>query len=150
VERVQPGEVQARHILLVPEIDSAHVDSAKARADSVRALVLRGLSFDSLQRIYHDHSAEREAENVPLDKLPEAYGKAIGEADSGAVAPVFTIPGNGGREQFVVLQVVGRRQPGEISYDDVKDRIREQLGQQLAIRRYLDRLRKSTYVDIRS
>lgn len=150
VERVQPGEVQARHILLVPEIDSAHVDSAQARADSVRALVLRGLSFDSLQRIYHDHSAEREAENVPLDKLPEAYGKAIGEADSGAVAPVFTIPGNGGREQFVVLQVVGRRQPGEISYDDVKDRIREQLGQQLAIRRYLDRLRKSTYVDIRS
>jgi peptidyl-prolyl cis-trans isomerase SurA len=150
VERVQPGEVQARHILLVPEVDSAHVDSAKARADSVRALVLRGLSFDSLQRIYHDHSAEREAENVPLDKLPEAYGKAISEADSGAVAPVFTIPGNGGREQFVVLQVVGRRQPGEISYDDVKDRIREQLGQQLAIRRYLDRLRKSTYVDIRS
>ena len=27
VERVQPGEVQARHILLIPEIDSIHVDS---------------------------------------------------------------------------------------------------------------------------
>jgi peptidyl-prolyl cis-trans isomerase SurA len=150
VERVQPGEVQARHILLVPQVDSAHVDSAKALADSIRSLLLRGAPFDSLQRLYHDHSAEREAENVPLDKLPEAYGKVIGEADSAAVVPVFTIPGNGGRDQFVVLQVTGRRQPGEISYEDVKDRIREQLGQQLAVRRYLDRLRKSTYVDLRS
>lgn len=150
VERVQPGEVQARHILLVPEIDSAHVDSAKALADSLRALVLRGASFDSLQRIHHDDSAEREAENVPLDKLPEAYGKAIGEADSSAVVPVFTIPDNGGRKQFFVLQVTDRRQPGQISFEEAKDRIREQLGQQLAIRRYLDRLRKSTHVDIRS
>ncbi len=37
VERVQPGEVQARHILLIPDIDSVHVDSARALADSVRA-----------------------------------------------------------------------------------------------------------------
>ena len=37
VERVQPGEVQARHILLIPQIDSVHVDSARALADSVRA-----------------------------------------------------------------------------------------------------------------
>src|SRR3954451_9671567 len=49
VERVQPGEVQARHILLVPEIDSVHVDSARTLVDSVRALVLRGAPFDSLQ-----------------------------------------------------------------------------------------------------
>ena len=109
---------------------------------------MRGASFDSLQRIYHDPSAERQAENVPADKLPETYAKVIGEADSGAVAPVVQLPGNGAREQFVVLQVTGRRPPGDIRYDDVRDRIREQLGQQLAIRRYLDRLRKSTYVDM--
>ena len=36
VERMQPAEVQARHILLMPEIDSIHVDSAQALADSVR------------------------------------------------------------------------------------------------------------------
>src|SRR6185436_9781697 len=39
VERVQPGEVQARHILLIPDIDSVHVDSARALADSVRRLI---------------------------------------------------------------------------------------------------------------
>jgi peptidyl-prolyl cis-trans isomerase SurA len=150
VERVQPGEVQARHILLIPEVDSAHVDSARTLADSVRRMVLAGASFDSLQRAYHDPSAERQADNVPLDKLPDAYSKVIGQADSGAVAPLFTLPGESGRQQFVILKVTSRRPEGDIRFDDVKDKIRQQLGQQLAIRGYLDRLRASTYVEIRS
>ncbi|HEY3012274.1 MAG TPA: peptidylprolyl isomerase [Gemmatimonadales bacterium] len=150
VERVQPAEIQARHILLVPEIDSAHVTRARAVADSVRNALVAGASFDSLQRLYHDRSAERDAENVPVTKLPENYAKAIGDAGPGTILPVFTMPGAGGREQFVVMQVTDRRPEGEIKYEDVKDRIRDQLGQQLAIRRYLDRLRKATYVEIRS
>jgi peptidyl-prolyl cis-trans isomerase SurA len=150
VERVQPGEVQARHILLIPDIDSVHVDSARALADSVRRMVMRGASFDSLQRALHNPSAERQAENVPVDKMPEAYAKAIGTADSGTVVPVFKLAGTGTRDQFVVLQVTGRRPPGDIRYEDVRDRIRDQLGQQLAIRRYIDELRRTTYVDIRS
>jgi peptidyl-prolyl cis-trans isomerase SurA len=150
VERVQPGEVQARHILLIPQIDSVHVDSARALADSVRRMLVRGASFDSLQRALHDPSAERHAEDVPVDKVPEAYAKAIGQADSGTVVPVFKVPGAGTRDQFVVLQVTGRRPPGDIRYEDVRDRIRDQLGQQLAIRRYIDELRRTTYVDIRS
>src|SRR3954469_3840155 len=143
VERVQPGEVQARHILIVPTIDSAHVKSARSLADSLRKLVTAGAPFDSLQRLYHDRSAERDAEAVPITKLPEAYGKVIADADSGTVLPVFTMQGSGGKDQFIVLQVTNRRPEGEIRYEDVKDRIRDQLGQQLAIRRYLDRLRKA-------
>jgi peptidyl-prolyl cis-trans isomerase SurA len=150
VERIQPGEVQARHILLVPQIDSVHVDSARALAELVRRQILAGASFDSLQRLYHDPSAEREAQGVPVTKLPEAYAKALEQADSSQLLPVFTMAGPGGRDQFVVLQVKERRPEGEVRYEDVRDRIRDQLGQQLAIRRYLDRLRKSTYVEIRS
>jgi peptidyl-prolyl cis-trans isomerase SurA len=150
VERVQPAEVQARHILLVPEIDSAHMERARALADSVHSALLAGASFDSLQRLYHDRSAERGGENVPVTKLPESYAKAIGEAGGGALLPVFTMPGSGGRDQFVVLRVTNRRPEGEIRYEEVRDRIRDQLGQQLAIRRYLDRLRSATYVEIRS
>jgi peptidyl-prolyl cis-trans isomerase SurA len=150
VERVQPAEVQARHILLVPEIDSAHIDSARTRANTVHNALVAGAPFDSLQRLYHDRSAERNADNVPVTKLPESYAKTIGDSGSGAILPVFTMPGSGGRDQFVVLQVTARRPEGAISYDDVKDRIRDQLGQQLAIRRYIDRLRKATYVEIRS
>jgi peptidyl-prolyl cis-trans isomerase SurA len=150
VERVQPAEVQARHILLTPAVDSANVDRARALAESIRARILAGASFDSLQRVHHDHSAEREAESVPLDKLPEAYAKVIAQADSGTVLPVFAIPGSSGREQFVVVQVTARRPEGDIRYEDVKDRIRQQLGQELAIRRYIDRLRQGTYVEVRS
>jgi peptidyl-prolyl cis-trans isomerase SurA len=151
VERVQPGEVQARHILIVPQVDSVHIDSARAIADSVRNVLVGGASFDSLQRIYHDRSAERDGENIPITKLPEAYGKVLGEADSGAVLPVFAMAGSaGGRDQYVVLQVTKRRPEGDVRYEDVRDRIRDQLGQQLAVRRYLDRLRKATYVEIRS
>ena len=149
VERVQPAEVQARHILLVPDIDSVHVERARTTAETVRKALAAGAPFDSLQRLYHDPSAEREAKDVPVTKLPENYAKVIGTADSGTVVPVFTIPA-GAREQFVVLQVIGRRPEGDIRYEDVRDRIREQLGQQLAIRRYLDRLRKATYVEIRT
>ena len=52
--------------------------------------------------------------------------------------------------QYVVLKVTSRRSQGDIRYEDVKDRIRQQLGQELAIRRYIDQLRKSPYVEIRS
>jgi peptidyl-prolyl cis-trans isomerase SurA len=151
VERTQPAEVQASHILLTPEIDSANVGSARTLATRLSDRIAKGASFDSLQRIHHDPSGgEREAENVPVDSLPEAYAKAIAQADSGAVVPVFTLKGAGDRDQFVVLQVTGRRSQGEIRYEDVKDRIRQQLGQEFAIRRYIDQLRKSTYVDMRT
>jgi peptidyl-prolyl cis-trans isomerase SurA len=150
VERVQPGEVQARHILLVPELDSARVAQSRLLADSLRNALAAGASFDSLQRLHHDRTAEREAENVPVTKLPENYAKAIGEAAPDSLLPVFVMPGAGSRDQFVVLQVTDRRPEGEIRYEDVRDRIRQQLGEQLAIRRYLDGLRKSTYVEIRS
>jgi peptidyl-prolyl cis-trans isomerase SurA len=150
VERVQPAEVQARHILLVPDIDSAHVDSARSIANKVHDALVAGAPFDSLQRLYHDRSAERDADNVPVTKLPESYAKAIGDSGAGTLLPVFTMAGSGGRDQFVVLKITSRRPEGAINYDDVRDRIREQLGQQLAIRGYIDRLRKATYVDIRS
>jgi peptidyl-prolyl cis-trans isomerase SurA len=150
VERTQPAEVHARHILLTPAIDSANVANARALATRLAGMVAKGAPFDSLQRIYHDPSGgEREASNVPADKLPEAYAKAIADADSGAVIPLFTVKGAGERDQFIVLQVTGRRSQGEIRYEDVKDRIRQQLGQELAIRRYIDQLRKSTYVEMR-
>jgi len=150
VERTQPAEVQARHILLIPEIDSANVEKARALAGRLHQLVSRGASMDSLQRIYHDPSGgEREAENVPADKLPEAYAGPIAKADSGTIVPVFVIKGPGDRDQYVVLKVTNRRSQGDIRFEDVKDRIRQQLGQELAIRRYIEQLRKSTYVELR-
>lgn len=150
VQRVQPGEVQARHILLVPEVSQANVDSAAHIAATVAAGLKAGARVDSLQRLYHDGAEERDADNVPLSGLPEAYSKALAAADSGAVVGPFELPTPDGRKKFVVLRLGDRRPEGEVRYEDVRDRVRERLAENLSIRRYLDRLRMGSYVDMRS
>jgi parvulin-like peptidyl-prolyl isomerase len=150
VQRVQPAEVQARHILIMPEITQENADSALAVATRVREALVAGAAFDSLQRLYHDPGEEKQAEDVPATQLPDEYKTGIGDADSGAVAPVFPLQkAMGLRQKYVILQVTGRRTAGAIRYEDVRDAIRKRLGDELAVRRYIDRLRRATYIDLR-
>lgn len=151
VQRVQPAEVQARHILLMPEVTQADADSAQALAMRVSAAFAAGASFDSLSKLYHDPGEEREtADLVAITQLPEEYRDGIGAADSGVVVPAFQIRKDMGlRRKWVVLQVTGRRAEGAVRYEDVKEQIRQKLAGDLAQKRYIDRIRRSTYVDIR-
>ena len=150
VERVQPSEVQSRHILIVPETTPADVDSARALAQRLADAARAGAAFDSLQAIYHDGAEEREAPNVPVEQLPEAYARAAAAADSGAVVGPFELAGPGGRTKFAIIRVTSRRPEGEIAYADVENQLRKFLADDLAERRFLARLRSSTYVDIRT
>ncbi len=151
VQRVQPGEVQARHILLMPEVTAADADSAARLAATLRQAVVDGAPMDSLRRLYHDPELDKDAEEVPLTKMHPEYAAAIGDADSGAVVPLFQLAGPTElRKKYVILQVTGRRPEGEVRFEDVRDQVRERLSQELAVRRYLDRLRHATYVEIRS
>ncbi len=149
VVRTQPTETNARHILIMPAVTPANVDSARALATRVYQAAAAGASFDSLQRIYHDKAEEREALSVPIDRLPDMYAKGIGSADSGAVVPPFELTGADGRTKFTIVKVTERRPAGDLKYDDVKEKLRTQLGEEFAIRRLLARLRASTYVDVR-
>ncbi|MEO8139198.1 MAG: peptidylprolyl isomerase [Gemmatimonadota bacterium] len=150
VQRIQPAEVQARHILLMPEIEAADADSADSLALRVSDQLRHGASFDSLAKLYHDPGEEREAEDVPVTQLPDEYKEGIGTADSGQVVAPFAIRKVMGlRRKYVVLEVTSRRTEGAIRYEDVKEQIRKKLSDDLATRRYLDRLRRATYVDIR-
>ncbi|HEU4587949.1 MAG TPA: peptidylprolyl isomerase [Gemmatimonadales bacterium] len=149
VQRVQPGEVQARHILIMPEITIAETDSARNLAANIAEAARKGASFDSLQQLYHDKAEEREAKEVPITKLPPTYAEAIGEAPAGTVVPPFLLEAATGRIKYDVLLVTERRAAGEVRFEDVRDKVRDQLGEQLAIRRYLDRLKQQTYVELR-
>ena len=150
VERIQPAEVQARHILIMPEITQENADSAHALAMRVQLALVAGASFDSLQRIYHDPAEEKQADDVPITQLPDEYKTGIGDADSGAVVTVFPLQkAQGVRQKYVILQVTGKRGAGEIRYEDVRDAIRKRLGDELSVRHYIDHLRRSTYIDIR-
>src|SRR5437773_2178725 len=52
VERVQPAEVLARHVLITPTIAAAQIERARRVADSVHAALAAGAPFDSLARRY--------------------------------------------------------------------------------------------------
>ena len=148
VQRIQPTEIQARHILIVPEVTAEAADSAKALADRLADLVRAGAAVDSLQLIYHDRGEEKQAEEVPVDKLPPTYA-TLAQADSGSVQ-ILKLPADPEiRSKYAVVTVERRRSEGEVAFEDVREQIRSALSDQLAIRRYLEQLRKRTYVEIR-
>ena len=149
VQRVQPAEINARHILLTPEVTPADVDSARVLAERIVEQVRAGASFDSLQRRWHDQDEQRNADDVAVPQLPEPY-RPLAEADSGQTVGPIPVPTPRGTPKFAVVQVVSKRPGGEVRFEDVQDRIRTQLAEQLGLQRYLNRLREATYVEIRS
>jgi peptidyl-prolyl cis-trans isomerase SurA len=148
VDRSQPAEVFARHILIRPELSPPQIAAARTLADSVHAALRAGASFDSLARRHADPSEPKLAEEAPLSQLPPEYQAALGDSARGLLPP-FVIGEGTPRPKFVVLDVVQRRGAGPLQFEDVRDRIRQNLGQQLAIEHYLSQLRRTTYVDIR-
>jgi peptidyl-prolyl cis-trans isomerase SurA len=149
VQRIQPTEIQARHILITPDVSQAEADSAKALADRIAERVRQGGAVDSLQLLYHDPAELKIAEDAPLSQLPPAYSPALGAADSGAVV-IVSLPADPiVRSKYAVVQVTGKRAEGEISFEDVKEMIRPRVAEQLSIQRYVAQLRAKTYVEIR-
>ncbi|HET7296645.1 MAG TPA: peptidylprolyl isomerase, partial [Gemmatimonadales bacterium] len=151
VERAQPAEILARHILIQPSISAAQVAIAKVKADSVHDALAQGggASFDSLARLYADPNEPKLADALPISQLPPEYAAAIGSDTVPGLKPVFQVGAGTARPRFVVFELDKRLPEGELSFDEVKDRIKDALGQQLAIKHYLDLLRRTTYVDVR-
>jgi peptidyl-prolyl cis-trans isomerase SurA len=149
VQRIQPTEIQARHILITPEVSQAEADSAKALAERIAARIREGGAVDSLQLLHHDPAEVKIAEDAPLSQLPEAYSPALTSADSGSVV-VITLPAEpAARSKFAVVLVDHRRAEGEISFEDVKEVIRSRVAEQLSVQRYVEQLRRKTFVEIR-
>ena len=149
VERAQPAEILARHILIQPTISQAQVAIAKRLADSVHDALAHGAPFDSLARPYADPNEPKLADGLPVSELPPDYEKVVGADTVPGLKPVFAVGVGSARPRFVVFELVKRLPEGELSFEEVKDRIRDGLGQQLAVKHYLDLLRRTTYVDVR-
>lgn len=151
IERTQPAEVLGRHILIMPEISAAQIAKARTLADSVHAALARssGASFDALSKAHADPQEQKIVEDVPFDKLPPEYQGPIAGDTTRGLKPVITIGAEAPRPKFVILEVTSRHAEGELSFDDVKINIRQTLGEQLAIRHFIDQLKRQTYIDIR-
>ncbi len=150
VDRVQPAEVRSRHILIAAKLDSADVERTKVIADSVLQRWRAGSAYDSLAARYHDPAEERSLlDGFPVDSLPESYREAIAGVGLREFTKPFEIPDvRTGFPKIAVIQVLERREGGEYTVADWRDRIRSQLVQEKQIRRALDQLRKEQYVRI--
>jgi parvulin-like peptidyl-prolyl isomerase len=150
VERVQPAEVKARHILLHPTIVPEQGDSARVLALRVHAALLAGASLDSIQRLHHDGTAPETTSLMPQTNLPPAYLTAIENVEPGQLAPLITLPeADSTRTKYAVVRVTARTPGGEPRYEDVVEDIRRTLSRRIGIRRYIDKLRQATYVEVR-
>jgi peptidyl-prolyl cis-trans isomerase SurA len=151
VDRVQPSEVKGRHILIRPAIDSADVQRARALADSVAKLWRNGANFDSLVAKYHDPSEEKiMPDPFPQAQLPKEYQAAIKGHKAGDILDPFTImDASRGVPKFFILELTAVDSAREPTLADYRQDIRDRLTQQKGVRRYLDNLRKQTFVSIR-
>ena len=149
VDRVQPAEVKARHILIRPSIDSADVERARLEADSVAAQWRRGADFEQLVQRHHDATEERGIlQPYPRDSLPASYRQAISGKTEGAITDPFRL-GADLTVKFAILQIVSMTEGGEYSVQDVREQIRQQLIAERATRALLDSLRRETFVSLR-
>lgn len=151
VDRVQPAEVKARHILIRPVLDSNDVARARQQADSVYTAWKNGAPFDTLLARYND---PREyaliTDPVERDKLPQSYATAFsGKTDNEIVAPFAIEDKSAGVPKFVVAQITKAVEGGDFTVSDLRETIRDQIAQEKAMRRLLESLRKQTYVTVR-
>lgn len=149
VDRAQPGEVLAHHILIAPTITPVQVQAARRLADSIRTVLQRGASLDSLARKYHDPVEPKLSEATPIDSLPPEYRQVLRGDTTRGVKPVIEAAKGTRRQKFVVIDVTAYLPAGPVRFEDVKARIAERLGADLALRHFLTLLRRQAYIDIR-
>lgn len=151
VDRVQPSEVKARHILIRARIDSADVERARSRADSVAQLWQAGTPHEQLIQRFHDREEQQLiADPYPRGDLPPPYQTALEGKNPGDITEPFPIEDPArGVPKFVVVRVTTAQGERRASVDDFRQQIRQQLAEERAIRRMIDNLRNETHVSIR-
>ncbi|HEX9703953.1 MAG TPA: peptidylprolyl isomerase [Gemmatimonadales bacterium] len=149
VERVQAAEVLARHILITPALSTEQIARYRGLADSIHAALAGGAAFDTLARRYSDPNEPRLAEDVPIEGLSPEYRQQLSSTSTTGLLPVFLVGAGTSRPHFVIFQLLKRQGEGEVTFEEMKPRIRERLAGEMGLQNYLKQLRRQTYVDVR-
>jgi hypothetical protein len=148
------AEVHVHQILITPKIDSNDVAKTRKLADSVGMLLKNGTPFDSLAKKYHDYLAREETsilEPFEREKLPVTYQKGFEGRKAGDVV-VFQIAGSAKRPdvpKYVVAQLVTVDEGGERTLKEMREAVRSELAQRGGVRRYIDALKKKSFVMVK-
>jgi len=151
VERIRGAERLVRHILIAAEPTPADFEAARQRAQEIREEVEGGVPLESFIDEGEDAGLPHPM-TLPLDRLgqlPSALSAALGTAEEGAVLGPIEIEAQPGQPSFSVIQVLEIRQAGELTFEDVRDQIRQVLQDQQFQDQLYERLRSESHIEIR-
>jgi len=150
VDRVQPGEVKARHIVISPVITSRELEAARLVADTVAARLRTGGNFDSLFALFGDTSEQKAVVDLPTNRLPPVYAAVLEGLAPGAITPVFALAAEDSlRTKYAVAVLIDVQPERAFTYEEVREQVRTNLQREKAVREYVRMLRRQVYVDIR-
>ena len=152
VERSRPGEVRARHILIIPEVTPDDLNRTRLVGSEVANRFRQGETVDSLAAEFGEEDSPLpltfQASRAELSQLPPGYAQALSLSSEGQVIGPFQT--NLERQPyFAVVRVAEIREAGAATFDDVREQIRASLQQQKRIERLWESLRSRTHVEIR-
>ena len=155
VDRSQgAAEVKVHQILITAKIDSNDIEKTRKLADSVAGLWRAGAPFDSLAKKFHDYLGREETSILtpfPRDTLPVTYQKGFASKKAGDIV-AFQIAGSSKRPdvpKFVVAQLITVDEGGDRTLAEMREAVRSELAQRGGVRRYIDGLKKRSFVAIR-
>ena len=150
VDRVQPGEIKARHILVTPVLTSRELLTARTIADTVAARLRTGSNFDSLYTLYADTVEQKVVGPLARTQIPPVYGSVLEGLAAGEISPVFALAAEDSlHTKYVVVRVDEVSPERAYTYEEVRDQVRTNLQREKAVTELLRTLRRQTYVDIR-
>jgi parvulin-like peptidyl-prolyl isomerase len=154
VERVRGrSEVQARHILKIPESGPADLERARAVARDVAERARAGESMTALFDAYSDPLAA-DSLTLPfeqLSELPPAYDVLRTATVGQVVGPIeYQAPGGMASDlRLAVVKVLQVREAGAYTFEDLRPQLASQLQQEKQRARILADLRANTHIEIR-
>jgi peptidyl-prolyl cis-trans isomerase SurA len=154
VERVRGrSEIQARHILKIPEVSADDVDRARNLASEIARRAQAGESMTALYDEFSDPLAEDSMTIAfdQLEELPPEYGVLARVSGGEVVGPLEYQAGSGepGDVRLAVVKVIGVREAGAYTLDDLRAQLATQIQQERQRERIMEDLRAQAYIEIR-
>jgi len=154
VERTRGrSEVQARHILRVPEVSPGDVEAAR---DVARRVVERARSGEDMGTLFDEFGDQSEPDSLTIAEpqiaeLPPSYSQLRNAAVGDVVGPLEFQQGAASPSdlRLSVVKVIEIREAGEFTFEDVRPLLANQLQELKRRDQIIENLRANTYIDIR-
>jgi peptidyl-prolyl cis-trans isomerase SurA len=155
VERTRPGEVNARHILIRPELGTATDERARAQAEEVARRARAGEDFRALLTEFASLHEAAIPDSVQMPRaqasqaLPPEYQQPLAGVTEGQIVGPFPFSVRA-QTGWVVVEVTEIKPAGTPTFEELRPTIDSQLSEQRLIERILEGLRERYYVEIRN